>query len=337
MKHRLTLRDIAEAGNVSEMTVSRALRGAHDVSIETRERINRIAFEMGYVPNKIAGALASKRVDLVGVIVPSVRSYIFSEVLDGISKALAETKLRPVFGMTDYDPAEETQVIKDMLSWRPSGLIVAGLEHSAEAKTILRATDVPVVEMMDIDGEPIHTAVGISNQKAAYNMGQTILAKGHKEIAFIGTKMDHDYRATKRLQGFKRALAEASTTLNSIKLYSEGSSVSKGREIAKQLLTENPKIDCIYCTNDLVALGAMMYCLEAGIDIPNDVGIAGFSNLNILEGMPKRLATTDSKRFITGLKAAEFIVAQLDNTDAKPGGIIEIESELVVGDSLRNG
>ena len=138
MTSDLTLKDVALLAGVSEMTASRALRDANDVSINTRKKVMDAAASIGYVPNRIAGSLASKKVNLVGVVIPSVKSYVFSEVLDGISASLKPSKLRPVFGLTDYDLDTEADVIREMLEWRPSGLIVAGLEHSEKAKKILK-------------------------------------------------------------------------------------------------------------------------------------------------------------------------------------------------------
>jgi len=135
----LTLRDVSEASGVSEMTVSRVLRNRGDVSDATRERVLEAARNLGYVPNKIAGALASQRVNLVGVIIPSLSNMVFPEVLTGISEVLEDTGLQPVVGVTNYLPEREEAVLYEMLSWRPSGIILAGLEHSAAAQAMLKA------------------------------------------------------------------------------------------------------------------------------------------------------------------------------------------------------
>ena len=125
----LTLRDVSEASGVSEMTVSRVLRGRGDVSQNTREKVLQAAKTLGYVPNKIAGALASQRVNLVAVIIPSMSNMVFPEVLTGINSVLENTELQPVVGVTDYLPEKEEKVLYKMLSWRPSGIIIAGLEQ----------------------------------------------------------------------------------------------------------------------------------------------------------------------------------------------------------------
>src|SRR6056297_1001673 len=151
VRRTLTLRDVSEASGVSEMTVSRVLRNRGDVSEATRTKVLETAKRLGYVPNKIAGALASQRVNLVAVIIPSMSNMVFPEVMTGISEVLDDTPLQPVVGVTNYLPEKEEEVLFEMLSWRPSGVIIAGLEHSDASRAMLKAAGVPVVEIMDVD------------------------------------------------------------------------------------------------------------------------------------------------------------------------------------------
>ena len=162
----LTLRDVSEASGVSEMTVSRVLRGRGDVSEATRERVLKVAKELGYVPNKIAGALASQKVNLVAVVIPSMSNMVFPEVMTGVNNVLEGTELQPVVGITHYMPEKEEKVLYQMLSWRPSAVIIAGLEHSEASRAMLANSGIPVIQIMDVDGEPIDTAVGISHRRA---------------------------------------------------------------------------------------------------------------------------------------------------------------------------
>jgi LacI family gluconate utilization system Gnt-I transcriptional repressor len=308
MKRKLTLKDVAFAANVSEMTASRALRNAADVSEKTKAKVMDAAAELGYVPNQIAGALASNKVNLVGVIIPSVKSYVFSEVLDGISSTLKPSQLRPVFGLTDYDLDQEAEVIRDMLAWRPAGLIVAGLEHSPATRKMLYAANTPIVEIMDVDGDAIDSCVGISHFQAGFDMAVAIAKKGHRSIGFLGTKMPLDFRATKRLDGFVAGLKSKNITLLDQELYSSGSTVRKGKESTAAMLQRHPNLDCIYCSTDVIAIGAVMHCMAANISIPDQLAIAGFNALSMAEGLPIELATTDSLRFEIGKAAADIIL-----------------------------
>ncbi|MFN3280618.1 MAG: LacI family DNA-binding transcriptional regulator [Tabrizicola sp.] len=329
-RHTLTLRDVSEASGVSEMTVSRVLRNRGDVSGPTREKVLEAARALGYVPNKIAGALASQRVNLVGVVIPSLSNMVFPEVMTGISEVLEGTGLQPVVGVTNYLPDREEKVIYEMLSWRPSGMIVAGLEHSAAARAMLARAGIPIVEIMDIDGDPIDHAVGISHRRAGRQMAEAIIAAGYRRIAFLGTQMPNDFRAKKRLEGFEEALSRVGLTLVDREFYSGGSALLKGREMTAAVLSRTPDVDFLYYSNDMIGAGGLLYCLDKGLDVPGRIGLAGFNGVELLDGLPRKLATMDACRLEIGRKAAEIIAGT-----ASPGEKIELFPTLQPGDTIR--
>lgn len=333
--HRpLTLRDVSDASGVSEMTVSRVLRNRADVSPGTRDKVLAAAKALGYVPNKIAGALASQRVNLVGVVIPSLANMVFPEVLGGISEALEDSGLQPVFGATDYKPEREENVIYEMLSWRPSGMILAGLEHSEASRAMLAAAGVPIVEIMDIDGTPIDSMVGISHKRAGREMAEAILAAGYRRIGFMGSKMPDDHRARKRLEGFTEALTAAGVSLAATEHYAGGSSLAKGREMTAAILQANPDLDFLYYSNDMIGAGGLLYCLDQGLDVPGKIGLAGFNGLELLDGLRLRLATTNACRREIGQQAAE-IVAGKNKNGTIGGKVIELSPRMEPGDTIR--
>jgi LacI family transcriptional regulator, gluconate utilization system Gnt-I transcriptional repressor len=331
----LTLKDVSLASGVSEMTVSRVLRNRGDVSKSTRQKVLTAAKTLGYVPNKIAGALASSRVNLVAVIIPSLSNMVFPEVLSGISEVLDDTPLQPVVGVTNYLPEKEEQVLFEMLSWRPSGIILAGLEHSDASRAMLHASGIPVVEIMDTDGEPIDAMVGISHRRAGREMARAIVKAGYRNIGFLGTKMPLDHRARKRFEGFTEALAKEGIEIMDREFYSGGSSLTKGRELTEQILTRSPDIDFLYFSNDMIGAGGLLYLLEQGIDVPGRIGLAGFNGVELLEGLPRRLATMDAGRLEIGREAARIIAGRTDNSISERGQRIELTPKLQMGDTLR--
>lgn len=335
-KRPLTLRDVSEACGVSEMTVSRVLRNKGDVSATTREKVRAAARKLGYVPNKIAGALASQRVNLVAVIIPSLSNMVFPEVLSGISEELEGTDLQPVVGVTHYQPEKEEKVLFEMLSWRPSGVIIAGLEHSDASRAMLLQAGIPVVEIMDTDGEAIDTSVGISHRRAGRIMAEAILEAGYKRIGFMGTKMPLDHRARKRFEGFTQTLAKGGVEIADQEFYSGGSALTKGREMTAAMLKRTPDLDFLYFSNDMIGAGGLLYLQEQGVDIPGTIGLAGFNGVELLDGLPKKLATMDACRREIGQKAAQIIVAR--NTDGAndDGQVIELTPKLSRGDTLRD-
>lgn len=331
----LTLRDVSEASGVSEMTVSRVLRNRGDVSDATREKVLEAAKALGYVPNKIAGALASQRVNLVAVIIPSLRNMVFPEVMSGISAVLEETDLQPVVGVTDYLPEKEERVLYEMLSWRPSGVIIAGLEHSDASKAMLKASGIPVVEIMDTDGTPIDCAVGISHRRAGAEMARAILKQGYQRIGFMGTKMPLDHRARKRFEGFTQALAKSGVEIVDQEFYSGGSALAKGREMTKAMLERDPELDFLYYSNDMIAAGGLLHLLDAGIDVPGQVGLAGFNGVELLEGLPRRLATMDACRDEIGRRAAQIIAGRVEDPAAEVEKLVELTPKIDFGQTLK--
>ncbi|OOY20359.1 LacI family transcriptional regulator [Thioclava sp. DLFJ5-1] len=330
----LTLRDVSEASGVSEMTVSRVLRNRGDVSDATREKVLQAAKALGYVPNKIAGALASQRVNLVAVIIPSLSNLVFPKVLSSVSDELEDTGLQPVVGVTNYSPEKEEQVLYEMLSWRPSGVIIAGVEHTPASRAMLQNAGIPVVEIMDVDGEGIDSVVGISHRRAGLHMAEAIIAAGYRKIGFLGTKMPEDHRARKRLEGFKEGLAKAGIELADTEFYAGGSALAKGREMTETMLKRSPDLDFLYYSNDMIGAGGLLWCLDNGIDVPYKMGLAGFNGLELLDGLSVRLATMNACRAEIGRKAAQIISGR-SQSGMIGGEVIELEPTLDPGDTIR--
>jgi LacI family gluconate utilization system Gnt-I transcriptional repressor len=325
----LTLRDVSEASGVSEMTVSRVLRNRGDVSPQTREKVLTAARRLGYVPNKIAGALASQRVNLVAVIIPSLSNMVYPEVLTGISAGLEGTPLQPVVGVTQYQPDKEEAVLYEMLSWRPSGVILAGLEHTDAARAMLVSAGVPIVEIMDVDGVAVDSMVGISHRRAGLHMAQAIVKAGYKRIGFLGTMMPFDHRARKRLEGLEEGLSQAGLSLADREFYSGGSALLKGREMTQAILKRSPDLDFLYYSNDMIGAGGLLYCLDAGIDVPGRLGLAGFNGVELLDGLPRKLATMDACRFEVGRIAAQIVAGE------RKGEAETLSPILQPGDTIR--
>ncbi|MEM9757135.1 MAG: substrate-binding domain-containing protein, partial [Pseudomonadota bacterium] len=229
--------------------------------------------------------------------------------LAGIDAVLHETPLQPVVGTSRYDAAHEEAVIYEMLSWRPSGLIVAGLEHTEASRAMMRAAGIPIVEMMDIDGPAVAAAVGISHEEAGRQMAREVVARGYRRIAYLGAGSPGDHRARKRLAGFEEVLGQAGISLIDRMFYEGNSGFGTGREMTKNLLSQNSEVDFLYYNSDLNAAGGLLYCLEKGVDVPGTIGLAGFNAFEMLMGLPMRLATTDSRRNAIGRAAAEVIAS----------------------------
>ena len=221
-----------------------------------------------------------------------------------------------------------------MLSWRPSGVIIAGLEHTDTARAMLANAGIPIVEIMDVDGKAIDSVVGISHRRAGLETARAIIRAGYRRIGFLGTKMPHDHRARKRMEGFEAGLAEAGVELADREFYSGGSALLKGREMTEAILKRAPDLDFIYYSNDMIGAGGLLYCLDKGIDVPGKLGLAGFNGVDLLDGLPRRLATMDACRHEIGQRAAAIIAGRSDS-GLIGGEHVELTPVLQLGDTIR--
>ncbi|MFD1725162.1 LacI family DNA-binding transcriptional regulator [Rhizobium viscosum] len=299
-----TLEEVAAAAGVSKMTASRALRGAPDVSPETRQRVLNATEQLGYVGNRLALSLSSRKTNLVAVVVPSMSNIVFPEVLAGISAGLEGSGMQAVFGLSDYDAGKERDVIRDMLSWRPSAIIVTGLDQPEDTVKMLRSADIPVIQIMDLDGTPIDFNVGLSHGKAGEEMARALIAAGRRRFGYIGSALERDLRAAKRRAGFERVLHENRLAFIGQRLGDTLSSVGLGKHLTHELLRAEPNLDCIYYSNDDMAVGGAFASVEAFRS--DDILMAGFNGLELAAALPVRIATSRSPRRLIGEVAARL-------------------------------
>jgi LacI family gluconate utilization system Gnt-I transcriptional repressor len=166
-------------------------------------------------------------------------------------------------------------------------------------------------------------------------MAVSILKAGYRKIGFLGTKMPLDHRARKRFEGFTEALAKSGVEVTDQEFYSGGSALVKGREMTQELLRRNPNLDFLYFSNDLIGAGGLLYLIEKGISIPNQIGLAGFNGVELLKGLPRQLATMDACRSEIGRKAAEMIVQQVNDPKTSFEKVHELMPKIDFGDTLK--
>lgn len=329
----VTQADVSADCGLSEMTVSRVLRGQPGVSEKNAQKVRLSAQRLGYVANRIAGALAGAPVPLVAVIVPSLSNMVFPEVLMGLAEGFQGTDLQPVLGRSDYSPATEERVLADLLAWRPAAVVLTGLDHSPATREMLARAAVPVVEIMDSDGEAIDCLVGLSHRRAGAEMAAAVAASSYRNAVLLRSDQQADRRQDGRFAGFAEGLAAAGIPVLGSLCYRGASSVPKGRALAAEALARWPEAEFLYCTNDMIAAGALFALQAAGRDVPGQTGLAGFTGLELLAGLARRIATTDVQRLQIGRQAAAMIAARL--AGAPPGLRQVLCPAIDPGDTLR--
>lgn len=325
----VTLADVAREAGVSEITVSRVLRSKGPIAEKTREEVNAAARKVGYVLNRIAGSLATAGSELVGVIIPSLTNIVFPDVLRGLDAALSRRGYRTVLSVTGYQRDLEARLVASLLAWRPAALVVTGLEHDAETMAMLHAAGVTVVEVIDVDGQPVDIAVGMSHTRAGRETAVYLLQRGYRRFGYVGHDIGLDLRARKRHAAFLATLAEGGAQLLGESVAAEASSVAAGRAGLAELLRRHPEVEAVYFSNDDMAIGGMFHCLAEGVAVPGRLAIAGFNGLDLGQQLPQPLTTLRTHRFRMGQLAGEAILARLDGATAE--SIVDVGFELLPG------
>ena len=327
-----TLKHVAERAGVSPITVSRTLNKPAMVSEDLRDRVRRAVDELGYVQNRVAGALASANSPVIPVVVPSLSNAVFIETIQGIQDVVQRAGFQLLLGNTEYDLDREHAWISTFLGWSPPGLIVAGTRHQARTRALLERWGRPVVEIMEIGAKPIDMNVGLSHSAAGAAMARHLVERGYTDVLFAGCKLDEDYRAGQRFKGFERALSGLGVARRPPLTRALPSSPALGGDMLVEALRLEPPPRAIFYANDDLAVGAILRAGREGIAIPGRVAVAGFNGLNISALVTPRLTTIASPRLDIGRLGAEKLLDAIAARASKARRL-DVGFELVVGES----
>jgi LacI family gluconate utilization system Gnt-I transcriptional repressor len=329
---KASLEDIAKLTGVSKMTVSRVLRGGGGFSTATRDKVLEAAERLGYIPNRLAAAFGSDQAStLVGMCVPRLASGLFGHVLDGVDRALSRLGFQLMIGANNHAPEEEEAWIRQVVSWRPAGLILTGRTHTPATVDLLRRTATPVVEIWDLTTNPIDLAVGFSHADCGVEMGQHLIRRGRRKAGFVGALARADVMGYARLEGFSRALAQAGHPLADAEVLHDAPGFYAGYYGLETLLARRPDLDAVYFHNDEMAIGGLAFCQTRGLRVPEDIGISGWGGMEAASILPKRLTTTQVPTTAIGKAAAEALVARLTGADVRE--VTVIPTRLIAGET----
>lgn len=303
---RITLKDVAKAADVGESTASRVLNNKGSFSDEARARVLRAAQKLHYVPNRIAGTLASTGSQLVGIIIPAVTTTFFPDLLLGANSVLESEGFQSVISVTEYDALREEKLIESLLSWRPAGILITGLDHTNRARALLKASRTRVVELGDIDGEGIDIVVGFSNRAAGFAAGEYLVKRKYRRIGYVGNQST---RAGKRYKGFKAALDAGGLSVAAEEITPGLASIKAGRDGLMRLLKRHTKLEVVYFANDDMAIGGYFHCQAKGISIPDHLALFGHNGSDEGQLLPQPLSTVRAPRLAVGKIGAKLLLS----------------------------
>ncbi|GAB3773040.1 LacI family DNA-binding transcriptional regulator [Ramlibacter monticola] len=325
---RVTLADVAQAANVSPITVSRALRGERAVDPELVARVQAAVQRLGYVPDPAARALASRHGTQVALLVPLLSNALFVDLVEAAQRTLTRAGYQTLIGVTHYDPAEEEQILRGQLLHRPAGMLVTGFDRSDTTRALIAGSGVPCVHVMETTVAEGVYSVGLSQEQASMAMTRHLLERGRRRIAFAAAQLDP--RTLQRLEGWRKVMRAQGLYAPTLEwLNPAPSSIGLGGVLFEQIIGQTPPVDAIFFCNDDLAQGALLAALRLGVRVPERVAVAGFNDLTGSDQMLPPLTTIRTPRAEMGAAAAEMLVNLMRGAPVGQASI-DVGFELVV-------
>lgn len=311
--HRISLQDIATLAGVTKMTVSRYIRSPKKVAKETGERIAQIMEEINYIPNRAPAMLLNAQSYTLGVLIPSFQNQLFADILAGIESVTSDHNYQTLIANYNYDRESEEESVINLLSYNIDGIILSEKYHTLRTVKFLRSAAIPIIELMDIQGDRLDMEVGFDNRQAAFDMVSTMLDKRQRrKILYLGSK--DDIRDEQRFRGYCDAMTRRGLTPLRVNPKAI-SSIRLGMQLMRDALIAHPDLDGVFCTNDDIAMGALLFCRECDLSVPEQVSIAGFHGLEMGRQMIPSLASVITPRFDIGRMAAQMLLSKIKNND----------------------
>jgi len=323
-----TLGNVAEAAGVSTATVSRVINKPDAVRPEMRRRVQDQIDALGYVPDGAARALASRRTKTVGAVIPTLASAIFADGMDGFETELGMAGYTLLLATSGYDAGQEVKHVTTLIERGVDGILLVGKDHDAVIFDLLDRRHVPYVITWAHVGNGVHPSVGFDNAGAAYRMAGHLLELGHTAFAMIAGITDGNDRAIERVQGTREALAAQGLVIAPDCILERDYDIAAGREAARQLMCLANPPTAIICGNDVLAVGAVLECAAAGIDVPGQVSIVGFDDLPLAAHLTPSLTTMHVPSEEMGRRAASYLMATLNGKETP--STQELNVELIV-------
>ncbi|MBN9582744.1 MAG: LacI family DNA-binding transcriptional regulator [Afipia sp.] len=328
---RVRLTEVAKLAGVSTITASRFFRTPEALSAGKRARVDSAAKELGYMPNLAARALASQRTEVIGALIPSLTNSVFAEVLSGIYDGLDDSPYIIQFANTRYSTLQEEKLLRLFRAQKPAGLIVTGINQTAEARAVLESMACPVVQIMETGPDPVDMMVGFSHYDAAFAAISHLLAQGRRRIGFLGARMDP--RVQRRLDGYRDAVKAASLSDPRLVITTQApTSATLGGALFADLLAAAPDADAVFCVNDDLALGVLFECERRQIAVPEEMAIVGFNDMEFMASAAPSLSSVRTNRYDMGRRAITMLTAAIEGQPAKQR-VVDLGFELIVRQS----
>lgn len=306
-----TLLDVARAAGVSTATVSRCLNKESTVAQATRAKVMQAVDALGYTPNFNARAIAAKRSQTIGAIIPTMENAIFARGLQAFQEALHEMGFTLLVSSSAYQPELEAQQIKSLIAHGADGLLLIGYERDPSVYEYLARRNIPTVLAWAFSNDQNLDAVGFDNRAAMAELANAVLGMGHRRIGYISGILEGNDRAQSRLEGVHDAMLGFGLDPSTITVVERHYDIEEGAEAFELVMKSEPRPTVVMCGNDVLAAGALARAYQMGLKVPEDVSITGFDDIELAKILQPPLTTVHVPHRLMGRTAAEVLVQKI--------------------------
>lgn len=327
-----TLDDVAKSAGVSTATVSRCLNTPDRVVESTRKRVMNVIDQLGYTPNFGARVMAAKRTFTIGAIIPTMENAIFARGLQAFQEALHQKGYTLLVASSAYRPDVEEEQIRALVSRGADGLLLIGHDRDEAIYQYLKQQGVPALVAWTFSGDAPQPSIGFDNRASMCALADEVLQRGHRRIGVIsGTTQGND-RARQRIEGIKDAVTAKGLDPENLNIIETRYEIECGGDAFEALMSLASPPTAVLCGNDVLAVGALRRARENGIDVPGDVSVTGFDDIELAKIVFPALTTVHVPHREMGHKAALELVNMVEGKSA--GVSAELSTTVHVRDSL---
>jgi DNA-binding LacI/PurR family transcriptional regulator len=326
-----TSEDVAREAGVSQSTVSRVFTEGTNVSEKKKKRVLEVAKRLNYQPNAHARSLITRKARIIGIVMRDIRNPFYSAVLEIFYNRLSMRGYHIIFVKSENEEIQEKEIMQ-LLEYNVEGVIVTDALLSSAAAERFRRNGIVVILFNRYTEDAEHSAVFCDNYLAAKQIADYLVEMGHKSFSFISGPPDTS-TTLDRLKGFQEVLKQRH--IHELVIASGNYTYESGFKSAQELMVSHKDIDCIFCGNDIIALGAMDAIRVIGLKIPEDVSVIGFDNIR-MGAWPSYSLTTWEQPLEEMMDSTVDILFQEINHRTSTHRTIMMKGHLVVRNSVKS-
>ncbi|WP_226781382.1 LacI family DNA-binding transcriptional regulator [Oceaniglobus trochenteri] len=324
---RITIEDVARSAGVSRATVWRALNQPESVSTRTSDKVKRAVADVGYFPDIVARSFRTSRSSLVAIVAPTLHQAFF-RAIQRAGVVASRAGFETVLGITDYDPQVEYDIVTKMLGRRVGGLLIVGSDQLPQTRTVIERTGTPVVQLWDVDGEPMRAMIGFSNRAVGRAAATHLLERGRRCIAML-----HDPerpRARRRIEGMQEIFGRAGLPAQNCIAVNIGNGAEPISSHLDRLFQSRGDVDAIYANGDQLALEAVHWLHESGRSVPGDVAVLGFGDDSFSAFVSPTISTVSVPEVEIGDRAIAALFAMMEGgEDNQPQPVCDLGCHII--------